>query len=352
MQDLRLDNEKKRLRSVIDYYDKKGVPAPEKLLFPKPGDYYHNEFISDEDRKKLYTDIMNEKTKAKESQERRKQQLQPDTSGPQIDQHRMGYGGYLLPRRSGGSYGVAKTEPLDKDAKDPNLAPKELKIKQLKAQVQSGQYKPNAGKIAEKMIERGVFNKGGQWSIQKWDMEKRCWEGYEPTPGKKPYEKGSCQPVKKDEKIEIAPKGSNNKKTFEEVFAKSEQVGDDEFEIIEWDNGDVDIVAGQNFPEEDLDFLCKSLCEKADLEEISKKEKNWSPKAEHKSDKGGLTAAGRESYNRATGGNLKPPQPGGGPRKRSFCARNKGQIEKYNIDCRANPEKRACKARRRWKCRN
>jgi phage host-nuclease inhibitor protein Gam len=27
----------------------------------------------------------------------------------------------------------------------------------------------------------------------------RCWEGYEPTPGKKPYEKGSCRPVEKQE---------------------------------------------------------------------------------------------------------------------------------------------------------
>lgn len=27
----------------------------------------------------------------------------------------------------------------------------------------------------------------------------RCWEGYEPVPGKKPYEKGSCAPVKKEE---------------------------------------------------------------------------------------------------------------------------------------------------------
>jgi hypothetical protein len=27
----------------------------------------------------------------------------------------------------------------------------------------------------------------------------RCWEGYEPIPGKKPYEKGSCQPIKKEE---------------------------------------------------------------------------------------------------------------------------------------------------------
>jgi hypothetical protein len=32
---------------------------------------------------------------------------------------------------------------------------------------------------------------------QKEEMDKRCWEGYEPTPGKKAYEKGSCQPAKK-----------------------------------------------------------------------------------------------------------------------------------------------------------
>lgn len=32
---------------------------------------------------------------------------------------------------------------------------------------------------------------------EKEEMDKRCWEGYEPTPGKKAYEKGSCQPAKK-----------------------------------------------------------------------------------------------------------------------------------------------------------
>jgi hypothetical protein len=31
----------------------------------------------------------------------------------------------------------------------------------------------------------------------------RCWEGYEPTPGKKPYEKGSCQPIKKQEGLAL-----------------------------------------------------------------------------------------------------------------------------------------------------
>ena len=43
-----------------------------------------------------------------------------------------------------------------------------------------------------------------------------------------------------------------------------------------------------------------------------------------KSRKGGLTAKGRAKYNRATGSNLKAPQPGGGARKRSFCARMSG----------------------------
>jgi len=31
------------------------------------------------------------------------------------------------------------------------------------------------------------------------DKADRCWEGYEPTPGKKPYEKGSCRPIEKQE---------------------------------------------------------------------------------------------------------------------------------------------------------
>ena len=49
------------------------------------------------------------------------------------------------------------------------------------------------------------------------------------------------------------------------------------------------------------------------------KKKNVSLKmGKHKSRKGGLTAAGRKKYNAATGSNLKAPQPGGGPRKRSF----------------------------------
>lgn len=64
----------------------------------------------------------------------------------------------------------------------------------------------------------------------------------------------------------------------------------------------------------------------------------------------GLTAKGRAKYNRATGSNLKAPQPGGGKRRDSYCARSEGQKKMHNIDCKKTPEKRICAARRRWKC--
>ena len=67
-----------------------------------------------------------------------------------------------------------------------------------------------------------------------------------------------------------------------------------------------------------------------------------------KSKKGGLTAKGRRKYNRATGSILKAPQPQGGARKRSFCARMKGvkgPMKKPN----GKPTRKAL-ALRRWKC--
>ena len=69
----------------------------------------------------------------------------------------------------------------------------------------------------------------------------------------------------------------------------------------------------------------------------------------HKSRRGGLTKAGREKINRETGSNLKAPQPGGGPRKKSYCARSAGQMKKFPKAAR-DPNSRLRQARRRWKC--
>ena len=37
-------------------------------------------------------------------------------------------------------------------------------------------------------------------------------------------------------------------------------------------------------------------------------------------------------------------------RRKSFCARSNGQRKMHNIDCSKTPDKRICKARRRWRC--
>lgn len=59
----------------------------------------------------------------------------------------------------------------------------------------------------------------------------------------------------------------------------------------------------------------------------------------------GLTAKGRAKYNRETGSNLKAPQPQGGSRKDSFCARMSGVVEHSTGDA-----PRAKASLRRWKC--
>ena len=62
----------------------------------------------------------------------------------------------------------------------------------------------------------------------------------------------------------------------------------------------------------------------------------------------GLTAKGRAKYNRETGSNLKAPQPQGGPRKDSFCARMSGMPGPMK-DEKGQPTRKAASLAR-WKC--
>ena len=76
----------------------------------------------------------------------------------------------------------------------------------------------------------------------------------------------------------------------------------------------------------------------------------WTRK-EGQSASGGLNEKGRKSYERENpGSDLKRPQPEGGKRRTSYCARSKGQQKMHNIDCSKTPDKRICKARRKWNC--
>jgi hypothetical protein len=78
----------------------------------------------------------------------------------------------------------------------------------------------------------------------------------------------------------------------------------------------------------------------------------WQRK-EGKNPEGGLNAKGRASYNRANPGKpgLKAPQPEGGSRKKSFCARMSGMKKKLTSSKTANdPNSRINKSLRKWKC--
>ena len=73
-------------------------------------------------------------------------------------------------------------------------------------------------------------------------------------------------------------------------------------------------------------------------------------RAEGKNPKGGLNAKGRASAKKQ-GMNLKPPQPEGGSRRDSFCARMKGMKAKLTSAKTANdPDSRINKSLRAWNC--
>ena len=76
-------------------------------------------------------------------------------------------------------------------------------------------------------------------------------------------------------------------------------------------------------------------------------------RAEGKSKSGGLNAKGRASYNRANPGKpgLKRPQPEGGARRDSFCARMKGMKLYFPAaDGIRDPNSRINKSLRAWNC--
>lgn len=85
------------------------------------------------------------------------------------------------------------------------------------------------------------------------------------------------------------------------------------------------------------------------------KSPTWTRK-EGKDPKGGLNAKGRASYNKKTGGNLKPPAPEpktekDANRRKSFCSRMKGMKAKLTSSKTANdPNSRINKSLRAWKC--
>lgn len=86
-----------------------------------------------------------------------------------------------------------------------------------KAKIQKKQETPKEDvKKNEEIVDRLLKNLDVISKACKTKMEKRCWEGYEPTPGKEAYSKGSCQPIKKEEGKEKPFIGYNKEKHSKE----------------------------------------------------------------------------------------------------------------------------------------
>jgi hypothetical protein len=96
-----------------------------------------------------------------------------------------------------------------------------------------------------------------------------------------------------------------------------------------------------------MQFSKRKQAERTQKEEVAA----WQRK-EGKNQKGGLNEKGRKSYERENpGSDLKAPQPEGGSRRDSFCARMKGMKKKLTSAKTANdPDSRINKSLRKWNC--
>ena len=63
-------------------------------------------------------------------------------------------------------------------------------------------------KIKEELIK--TVNQSPDSSPVEVNKKDRCWDGYEPTPGKKAYSDGSCRPINKEEEMEMCDNGQWN----------------------------------------------------------------------------------------------------------------------------------------------
>jgi len=153
---------------------------------------------------------------------------------------------------------------------------------------------------------------------------KRCWKGYRPTPGKRPYSKGSCM------KEAIVLKGKRKKLDMNK-------------------NGGLD----------SEDFKLLRASKKA--ETVAEGSPAWQRK-EGKNPSGGLNAKGVASYRAANPGSklktavtTKPSKLKKGSkaakRRKSFCARMSGMKKKLTgAKSKSDPNSRINKSLRKWNC--
>ena len=160
----------------------------------------------------------------------------------------------------------------------------------------------------------GAKNWGNKTKKEEVELDEKCWAGYEKKGMKTMFGKRYPNCVKKTKKE--AFEFSNWRDDFKAM----------EIEVI-------DLIKPEPIGE--------------DWQKVNKSDKT-----------DGMSQKAVNAYRRENpGSKLKTavtgdPKPGSkdAKRRKSFCARSKGQKDMHNIDCSKTPDKPVCKARRRWKC--
>jgi len=239
--------------------------------------------------------------------------------------------------------------------------------------------------IAKELDKAVVMHKSQAKRIRKHakDMEEACWKGYEKKGMKTMFGKRYPNCVKKTKKEEVENvteadkkgKGSGTKdacyhkvksrySVWPSAYASGALVKCRKVGAANWGNSskkeEVEYKTFNQFYDEcwkthkKVGMKMKGGKMVADCRpkneevEIQEKSAAWQRK-EGKNKSGGLNEKGRKSYERENpGSDLKAPQPEGGPRKRSFCARM-GGMKGPMKDEKGRPTRKAL-ALRKWKC--
>ncbi len=186
---------------------------------------------------------------------------------------------------------------------------------------------------------------------EKIDEGQKCWKGYEKKGTKKMFGKTYNNCVKKEE-VESNIGGGNLKKLVGKATKRVDADVDGDVDSKDMKSPET----GEFVPS----TSGKKLKPKVRFEQSDWREElgeDW--QKVNKSDKtDGMSKKAVAAYRRENpGSKLKTavtgdPKPGSkdAKRRKSFCARSKGQQDMHNIDCSKTPDKPVCKARRRWKC--
>lgn len=184
--------------------------------------------------------------------------------------------------------------------------------------------------------------------------EGRCWEGYEPTPGKKAYSEGSCQKKNEisDEPTMHPGKGqvsTDTQKKVKNIIDINQKLR--EKNKIREKNKAKRVKTAQETAKKLKDV---GIEPKFDPMAASEKPFHGYNKEKH-SREGGLSEKERNRINRETGSNLKAPvsskeakkSPKKAARRKSFCARMSGNKGPTSKDGKLTPKGAALK---RWDC--